>query len=353
MATSVKNLTKMGTDVRKIAALLRAKAPEGHILAYISPEEAQLLKDRGGSGKPHADTGIPSFELDDDLAIGGAAPATQYDRPGAGGTTDEYGITGRGGSAQASDFSSLYPAESLKGGDVTTQFSPETAVIGAGRGLVNPPEVTSTATSLQPQLTDLQLSELGAAQAPPSERSYAPPVAGGKFAELEAPKTRSVEDILGSRLGVAGVTGLLGALQARKASQAGQQGAADIQKLAAPYQQTGQQLQAQAQAGTLTPAGQQSLQALQAQVAQGVQARGGVGAQQAQAAVEQLRQQLLQQQYDYGLKLSGIGDNIAIGAIKTGMQADQYANQLTSTYFNNMARIAAGTPTTVQIGGTQ
>jgi hypothetical protein len=73
---------------------------------------------------------------------------------------------------------------------------------------------------------------------------------------------------------------------------------------------------------------------------------------QAQAAVEQLRQQLLQQQYDYGLKLSGIGDNIAVGAIKTGMQADQYANQLTSTYFNNIARIAAGTPTTVQIGGT-
>ena len=91
---------------------------------------------------------------------------------------------------------------------------------------------------------------------------------------------------------------------------------------------------------------------MQAQVAQGVQARGGVGAQQAQAAVEQLRQQLLQQQYDYGLKLSGIGDNIAMGAIKTGMQADQYANQLTSTYFNNIARIASGTPTTIQVGGT-
>jgi hypothetical protein len=170
--------------------------------------------------------------------------------------------------------------------------------------------------------------------------------------EAEAPKGKSIEDILGSRLGVAGITGLLGALQARKAGQGGQQGAQDIQKLAAPYQQTGQQLQAQAQAGALTPAGQQSLQALQAQVAQGVQARGGVGAQQAQAAVEQLRQQLLQQQYDYGLKLSGIGDNIAIGAIKTGMQADQYANQLTSSYFNNIARIASGTPTVVQVRGT-
>jgi hypothetical protein len=345
MATAIKNLTKMGTDVRKIAALLRAKAPEGHMLAYISPEEAQLLKDRGGSGKPHADTGIPSFELEDDLAIGGAAPATQYDSAGAGGTTDEYGITGRGGSAQLSDFGGLYPAGSLKSGDVTTQFSPDTGV-GGGRGVVNPPFVSPQEVAPTPVSGALQTLKQE-----PFDMDQPAKAAG--TAPLQAPKTRGIEDILGSKLGVAGLTGLLGAYQARKAGQAGQQGAQDIQKLAAPYQQTGQQLQAQAQAGALTPAGQQSLQALQAQVAQGVQARGGVGAQQAQAAVEQLRQQLLQQQYDYGLKLSSIGDNIAIGAIKTGMQADQYANQLTSTYFNNMARIAAGTPTVLQVGVNQ
>ena len=339
MATSVKNLTKMGTDVRKIAALLRAKAPEGHMLAYISPEEAQLLKDRGGSGKPHADTGIPSFELDDEFARqGGDQPLT--------GTTQATPETYGGDLSYSSPLPSYNLPEQPAIPNVQAGL-PDTGA-GGGRGFVNAPEATPTAP--QPQLTDLQLAELGAAQAPPGERSYAPPVAGAKFAELEAPKTRSVEDILGSKLGVAGVTGLLGALQARRAAQVGQQGAQDIQKLAAPYQQTGQQLQAQAQAGTLTPAAQQSLQALQAQVAQGVQARGGVGAQQAQAAVEQLRQQLLQQQYDYGLKLSGIGDNIAIGAIKTGMQADQYANQLTSTYFNNIARIAAGTPTVTTPG---
>ena len=335
MATAVRNLTKMGTDVRKIAALLRAKAPEGHMLAYISPEEAQLLKDRGGSGKPHADTGIPSFEEID-------SPAA------AGGTSDEYGMPGTGGGAELpeSKFGGLYPAPPAQTQQTTFQpegpayagapvnqgggydFAPGTLPAGA----MKPVDLTSpAATALQTRgAEDLKLLT----------------------EQPEAPKRKSIEDILGSKLGVAGITGLLGALQARKAGQAGQQGAQDIQKLATPYQQTGQQLQAQAQAGTLTPAGQQSLQALQAQVAQGVQARGGVGAQQAQAAVEQLRQQLLQQQYDYGLKLSGIGDNIAIGAIKTGMQADQYANQLTSTYFNNIARIASGTPTTIQVGGT-
>jgi hypothetical protein len=266
---------------------------------------------------------------------------------GAGGVSDEYGVSGTGGDAQVfrEQFGGLYPAPPAETQQTTFQpegpsyagapvnqgggfdFAPGTLPAGA----LKPADLTSpAATALQTRgAEDLKLLT----------------------EQPEAPKGKSIEDLLGSRLGVAGITGLLGALQARKAGQAGQQGAQDIQKLATPYQQTGQQLQAQAQAGALTPAGQQSLQALQAQVAQGVQARGGVGAQQAQAAVEQLRQQLLQQQYDYGLKLSGIGDNIAIGAIKTGMQADQYANQLTSSYFNNIARIASGTPTVVQVGG--
>jgi hypothetical protein len=322
MATSVKNLTKMGTDVRKIAALLRAKAPEGHILAYISPEEAQLLKDRGGSGQPHADTGIPSFELDDEFARqGGDQPLTGTQQA----TSDTYG----GDVAYGGDLTPLPSYNIPESQPIPTvqAGTPETDITGRAEPLPTP-------TAPKP---------LGAIDIGFGADKFAP--------EPSAPKEKGLSADTLQRLGVAGITGLLGAYQAKRAGQAGQQGAADIQKLATPYQQTGQQLQAQAQAGQLTPAGQQSLQALQAQVAQGVQARGGVGVAQAQAAVEQLRQQLLQQQYDYGLKLSSIGDNIAIGAIKTGMQADQYANQLTSTYFNNIARIAAGTPTTVQIGG--
>jgi hypothetical protein len=65
---------------------------------------------------------------------------------------------------------------------------------------------------------------------------------------------------------------------------------------------------------------------------------------QSQAQVEAFRQQLLAQQYDYGLKLSGIGDQIALGAIKTGLQADQYVNQLTNSYYTNIARTLYGAP---------
>jgi len=112
--------------------------------------------------------------------------------------------------------------------------------------------------------------------------------------------------------------------------------------MAAPYRQQADEMIAKAQRGELSAVGQQQLQAVQAQAAQGAEKRGGVGAQQAMAQVEAYRQQLLQQQYDYGLKLSGLADSITTGAIKTGLQADQYVTDLTSNYFNNIARVMAG-----------
>ena len=145
-----------------------------------------------------------------------------------------------------------------------------------------------------------------------------------------------------ARLGIGGLQAILGGRTARKAAEQGQAGKAEIQSIASPYQQKGAELQRAAQAGELTPVGQQQLQAVQAQLAQQATARGGVGAQQSAARIEAFRNQLLQQQYDYGLKLSGIGDQIALGAIKTGMQADQYVNQLTDSYYNNIARTLYG-----------
>ena len=305
---SLKDLTRMGGDVRKLAKLLQAKAPEGHMLAYINPQEAALLKAHGGSGKTHEDTGIPSFELDDDFALqgstGGLPEITSNEAPDSS-TPFQYEITA--------------PA----GGSYGMQAKPTSA--GAGltpSGPVVSPEISIPSSPRYAADSGKALAEL-TAQAP------------------TAPKGEMSKETM-AKLGITGLQGILGARAASAAAREGQQGRADIQALATPYQQKGQQLQAQAQRGELTPQAQQSLQAAQAQAAQGAEKRGGVGAAQAQQQVEAFRQQLLAQQYDYGLKLSGIGDQIALGAIKTGMQADQYANTLTSNYFNNIARTVYG-----------
>jgi hypothetical protein len=157
------------------------------------------------------------------------------------------------------------------------------------------------------------------------------------------------EDTL-ARLGLGGIQAIIGARASRKAAEQGQRGRQDMEALAAPYLQKGAELQRQAQAGELTPVARQQLEASQAQAAQAASARGGVGAQQTAARIEALRSQLLQQQYDYGLKLSGIGDQISLGAIKTGLQADQVVNQMTNSYYNNIMRTLMPQPKYVIAG---
>ena len=320
MASALKDLTRMGSDVRKLARLLQAKAPEGHMLAYINPREAALLKAHGGSGKPHADTGIPSFEDTPPDAEPGydtfQTPDTTSAGPDVSGVGENYVAPVTVGEGPSVSAGAPEPGfEAFRAG--TTEDIPYR---GPGASLVGADLAAA----------QKQLEAPGATQ--PADQS---------FAKQLANKLGVKEEVLG-RLGIAGIQGLLGARAASAAAKEGQQGKADIQALATPYQQKGSELQAQAQRGELTPQAMQSLQAAQAQAAQGVQNRGGVGVAQATAQIEALRQQLLQQQYDYGLKLSGIGDNIALGAIKTGLEADRFVQQINNQFYSNMAYIAAG-----------
>jgi hypothetical protein len=315
MATSLDSISGIGANARKLAKLLQAKAPEGHMLAYINPREAALLKANGGSGEPDPETGIPSFEDEgtpfNDYEYGPAPTATPYAVGGFEQEPTPEPIT----AAPEFDYSRdrIQPASYSSGSSgIDTQLSsfPQAREI---------PAFDTSRPSVDPETQRLM----------------------GQEPEKAAPKGGISEDTL-KRLGIAGAMGLLGGRTARAAARAGQGGKAEMQALAAPYQQKGQELQAQAQRGELTPQAMQSLQAAQAQAAQGAERRGGVGAAQAQMQIEQLRQQLLQQQYDYGLKLSGIGDNIALGAIKTGLEADRYVQGVNNSFYQNMAYIAAG-----------
>ena len=330
MATALRNLTKMGTDVKQIARLLQKKAPPGHMLAYISPEEAKVLKQRGGSGRI-TDEGIPSFELDEDLAIGGASPATAQETP-----APAPEITAGGGEGEVA------PAPS--GGGLKGTFSPDYssfATGGGGEGL-KLPSGPSGGVGLQPLSTDLAPN----LQQPGGQSPYdiTSKTATGLTAPTEekAPAAKGLSGDTLAKLGIGGLQALLGASQVRSAQSQGQAAKQELVQQAAPYQQQGQQLQAAAQRGELTPANQQILQAAQAQAAQSAANRGGVGAQQAQNQINALSQQLLQNQLNYGLQLQSVGDKIMQGAIQAGVQADQYVNTLTSNYATNIARTLAG-----------
>jgi hypothetical protein len=338
MAT-LKNMTRVGADVRQIARLLQAKAPENHMLAYITPEEAQLLKDRGGSGMPDPQTGIPTYYVPEAQYVDPNAfeymqnpvqesPTTMsVSAPSNIEGTDLYPV---GGIFSQPDYSSFMAPPQVQPVPEVSIGSPDRAALygaqGYGAGL---PPVEDR--SRRADLTDTLK---------PSDK--------GVMARLSE-ATGLKEDTL-ARLGLGGIQAIIGAKASKKAAEQGQRGRQDMEALAAPYLQKGAELQRQAQAGELTPVARQQLEASQAQAAQAASARGGVGAQQTAARIEALRSQLLQQQYDYGLKLSGIGDQISLGAIKTGLQADQVVNQMTNSYYNNIMRTLMPQPKYVIAG---
>lgn len=331
------------SDLASIAAMLTSKGRGNDtLLAHITPREAEILKAAGGSGTTNPETGLLEFYDGENVT------ATGYDA-GGGGNTDEYGFVGTGGAVETQTpeasqaFGRLYPGEDRTiqpGADTTTTFP------AVGKPYAGVPPSTGAAAQ------DVMLSSFPTAQAPSqfAGRDVALGEAALRDAVSPAPQEKSLFDKLTTeqmaRLGLAGGLGLYGATQAKKGAQQSQAAAQEQKAIGAPYQTKGQELQRAAQTGELTPTGQQSLQALQARLAQGAESRGGVGAAQAAQQLEAYRQQLLAQQYDLGLKVSNIGDSIALGAIKTGLAADQALNQASASFYTNLAAIGAGIPIT-------
>ena len=338
--------TEMSASLPAIAKILESKGRNrDKILAHINEDEAELLRMHGGSGTINPETGLMEF-YDDNVysgftESGGTYYNPEYYTPSAGGAMapietnfPTYGpsaapVYDRAPSAGAS------PAPLSD--DVTfgsmVKESPDFVQKLASRGLRYDEASNQVVPLSGPRGEDFQAL---ASAARPTELEEKPGVTDRLAKALGINK-----DTL-TKFGVGGLQALLGARTASQASAQGQQAKKELNALAAPYRQRGQELLTAAERGELNPVGQQQLQAMQARLAQGVEQRGGVGAQQAQAQINAYRDQLIQSQYDLGLKVLNVADNIAAGAIKTGLQADQYVNELTSNYMTNVARTIYG-----------
>jgi len=338
------------SDLKKIAKDLAKKGRGGDsMLAHITPKEAEMLKSAGGSGTINPDTGLLEF----------------YDWSGAPDISDSY---------------TEVPAFNVRPQKVETFGTPEFDYGNASYRYTPVAPTTETPSfASQPQVQTFGTPDYYAANTlpvrnladfyprtiesgedvsarasssfEPSALGFDPYQGGYSTTPVQLPPEKGylekLKEKLGStqfleRLGLAGIGAIPGIYMASQARKEGRRAKEEMQRLAAPYQTEGKRLLEQAQRGELTAPAQQQISALQARAAQGVAARGGVGAEQAAAQVEAFRQQLLANQYDLGLKVSGIGDQIATGAIRTGLQADQYVNQLTASYYGNLFRDIGG-----------
>lgn len=333
----------MTSNLAEIAKMLEKKGRGGDtILAHITRREAEMLKDMGGAGTVNPETGL--LEFYDGYVEGGFVPDYAY---GEGAVS-----TGQGVSPETGQIYQVEPPAQMGPTSGSTYTDTQLSSFPAYQGLsdvVQAPvgayaPVTNVTAGGFPATGAVTPTAPGVTTEKPVDIGFGP----GKMTPDETEKS-FLEKLTGKlstpqmiQLGLGGLGAIAGAQRAKQAATQGQASKAELQALAAPYQAQGKELVRAAQAGELSPTGQQSLQAVRAQLAQGVEQRGGVGAAQASAQIEALRQQLLQQQMDYGLKISGIGDNIAMGAIRTGLQADQAVNQLTQSMFSNMLYLASG-----------
>jgi hypothetical protein len=318
------------SDLASIASMLASKGRgRDTLLAHITPREAKILKAAGGSGTTNPETGLLEFEDSGDFDIG-FGPGV-YSPPDTGPAPEMPTNAQLEAQFYPQTYAQTTQAEdaSFAGGPRETGGQPITAGPLAGATVYGPTGTPYTAKDL-------------------NRISVGTPTVDQPLKVAPPPQEKSFFDKISSadmvRLGLSGGLGVYGAQQNRKAAEQAQQAALEQKAVGAPYQAKGQELIRAAEAGELTPTGAQSLQALQARLAQGVESRGGVGAQQAAAQAEAYRQQLLSQQYNLGLQVSNIGDQIALGAIRTGLQADQALNQASANFYTNLAMIGAGVP---------
>jgi hypothetical protein len=333
------------SDLKSIAKMLANKGRGGDtMLAHITPKEVELLKDAGGAGTVNPETGLLEFydEYSSEQIAPGpedmASSSQQFDNSNSNFNPDNatFGNEQVVGVPSASPESVYYNQPGASMADI-----PESAQSADMRGRGDTYMANQALYGQRPGEAEFmkQRGEGPVGTSPSTFQKYV----ADPYKEFKESTGITGADIL--RVGGAGAGAYFGRKQSQQAAKQIQAAKEEQQKLAAPYQQQGRDLVGAAQRGELTASGQQQLQALQAQLNQGAESRGGVGVAQAAAQAQAFRNQLLQNQYDYGLKVSQIGDNIALGAIRTGMQLDQQLNQANLAFYTQLGSIAAGIPT--------
>ena len=336
-------------DMPALAKLIQARGRKGDtILAHISPKEAALLKKRGGSGTINPDTGLPEFDEGSDFVgptyqeLGytpspeqAAAPVATPEQMQAGG----YNIpsTSQPSAAPQAPVTNQTFANTQDAEDLAAGKAYGVGTVPTGQAL--PTGGTAYAPTT---LTPIQLGQAAVGQQ--VEGYPGPKAETAPQTFLDKLGTSLSEPANLAKLGLVGGLGVLGTQKAKQAAAQNQAAQAEQAALGAPYQQMGNQMVAQGQAGELTPSSQAAYQAAQARLNQDIATRGGVGVQQAANQSAALYSQLLQNQTQYGLQVAGIGDSYQINAIQTGLALDQQTNQNLQNYYAALSAVAFGIP---------
>ena len=333
--------TDMATLARRLQDMGRGK---DRVLAHITPEEAALLKARGGRGSINPATGL--IEFDDSIEFSGQTgvtpppPAPPINIP---------------------QQPSTLPIESST---ITANAAPSTVTVP---DFSTPPAPLTTPQVTAPAAAPVAPTANGAPEsitvnAPPGP-TIAPPV------NIPAPAAAAPEESIGKKtkdfvsdnstlLAILGLGGL-GYFGAKNSAAAAGQGAAlqqNLSNIAAPLTAAGTTALDTTLAGGLTPQNEQALNAARAQTSQS-QAMGAVSSQQATEAISTTFANLLNTQLNQALTILNQADTYMQQAYLQGYQANVANENNTTTFYTNLASLAARLTgaggTTINLNGTK
>lgn len=342
-------------NARELAEMLRQLGRgRDTVLAHITPEEAQMLMDMGGSGAMNPDTGLPEFQ---------PYPDPQYDFYGG----REYDVESQPGGFYGQTPTAYITSNRVNDlGQqlVTTRLEPNQEralpanVYADISGISGKPPIYTPMTGFAPEygVRDVEVQPGGfyGGRAPTAEE-YAAVYPQAQPGMLER-GAQGVEDTARrmrelarqyptvARLLGTGATTLPSLVNAMRARRDAERSAAQLRELGAPLRQQGEALRQQALAGTLTPQQAQQQEAERARARQAAASRGvTTGTQQAMIENQLARQRaaLSETNLNNAIKMLNLANAYDEEAIRTKLSSDQRINAIVGNIFANLGATAA------------
>jgi hypothetical protein len=332
-----------GTDIVQLAEMIRRMGRgDDKILAHITPEEAVMLKEQGGSGEINPLTGLPEFQEEE-----------YYNR--------NYSTAPNYGDAQFPTFGSFLEEQNIRPAEKQLNYTP----VNQGSQLdryQEQPVVTYT-SDMQPRYlagqsyddpdTQMELEMAARQAAEPSAVGgrQVEPVDDNIFdrAERGLQRVRSTLDRYPTltRVGGAGANLVAQALLARRANRAREAEAGRLRERAQPFRAAEQEALSRARGDGLTPQQARQMEIDMATARSGLsaanRATGSAASGILSGQMNRARSTARQENLETALQLAGIADRYERQAIQEELARDQELAQLFASVIGKEIEAASRT----------
>jgi hypothetical protein len=356
----MKTLTGMGGlgNAQELAELLRqmGRGPDS-MLAHITPEEAQMLLQSGGSGRMNPMTGLPEFQPEPDPASFEDYIYNQPQQPLDPSSFEDYIYNQPQQPLDPSSFEDYiynqpqpqytYDVEAQPGGSYgqmqRASVPLRSEFVGGGAPI---PMVTANAV----ERYNMGRGQLATAPAAPASAPPQQPVSPQQQQSFKE-KYPMLSQVLRSNLFATGLASLPAAYFAGRARREGRGAESELRAMAQPIREQAEALRQQALTGGLTPQQARQEEARRASMRQAASTRNATSGTQ-KAMIENTlareRSGLAQTNLENAMRQLNLANTVTEAAIRARLASDRDVDRYLSNIYTNLIRTASGGQGNVQ-----